>query len=73
MFGLDFADIRDFLISPEAQLRKEDPAYWGDPTVLAMDRLDAADRAAFAAIDRGVATLPPSDACRPAVDGDDRL
>ena len=53
--------VADFLISPEAQLRKEDPAYWGDPTVLAMDRLDAADREAFAAIDRGVATLPPSE------------
>ena len=31
--------VADFLISPEAQLRKENPAVWGDPTVLAMDRL----------------------------------
>ncbi|MBO0905847.1 ABC transporter substrate-binding protein [Jiella sonneratiae] len=52
--------VADFLISPEAQLRKEDPRYWGDPTVLAMDRLPPADRDAFAEIDRGVATLPPS-------------
>ena len=51
--------VANFLISPEAQARKEDPAIWGDPTVLAMDKLPPDDRAAFAAIDRGVATLPP--------------
>lgn len=53
--------VADFLLSPEAQLRKEDPAVWGDPTVLAMDKLDAAQRQAFAAVDRGVATLPPGE------------
>lgn len=53
--------VADFLISPEAQLRKENPAVWGDPTVLAMDRLSPDERAAFAAVDRGVATLPPSE------------
>ncbi|MBO0663348.1 ABC transporter substrate-binding protein [Jiella sp. MQZ9-1] len=52
--------VANFLISPEAQLRKEDPRYWGDPTILAMDKLPAKDREAFAKIDRGVATLPPS-------------
>nr|WP_246218053.1 ABC transporter substrate-binding protein [Jiella pacifica] len=52
--------VADFLISSEAQLRKEDPRYWGDPTVLAMDKLPEDDRDAFAAIDRGIATLPPS-------------
>ncbi|MCQ0988335.1 ABC transporter substrate-binding protein [Jiella marina] len=52
--------VADFLISPEAQLRKEDPRYWGDPTVLAMDKLEPADRDAFAEVDRGIATLPPS-------------
>ncbi|BDA86956.1 ABC transporter substrate-binding protein [Aureimonas sp. SA4125] len=51
--------VADFLLSPEAQARKEDPQYWGDPTVLAMDRLPPEDRAAFAAIDRGAATLAP--------------
>ena len=51
--------VADFLLSPEAQLRKEDPRVWGDPTVLAMDRLPAADRVAFANLPRGVATLPP--------------
>jgi len=53
--------VADFLLSPEAQLRKEDPTYWGDPTVLAMDRLPEADRAAFETVDRGVATLAPAD------------
>jgi putative thiamine transport system substrate-binding protein len=49
----------NFLISPEAQLRKQDPTYWGDPTVLAMTKLPEAHRAAFAALDLGVATLGP--------------
>ncbi len=53
--------VADFLISPEAQARKQDPAVWGDPTVLAIDRLPEADRAAFAALDLGVATLKPED------------
>ena len=52
--------VANFLISPEAQLRKEDPRYWGDPTVLAMDKLPEVDSGAFAEIDRGIATLPPS-------------
>jgi putative thiamine transport system substrate-binding protein len=47
----------DFLMSPEAQARKADPAIWGDPTVLAMDKLDDAGRRLFAAIPRGKATL----------------
>lgn len=51
----------DFLLSPEAQLRKQDPAVWGDPTVLNMDRLSAEDRAAFAEQPRGVATLAPDE------------
>ncbi|WP_457581816.1 ABC transporter substrate-binding protein [Ensifer canadensis] len=51
--------LADFLISPEAQLRKQDTQFWGDPTVLAMAKLSDTDRAAFAALDLGVATLPP--------------
>lgn len=53
--------VANFLISPEAQLRKEDPRYWGDPTVLSLDRLEEADRAAFKAIERGPATLAPDE------------
>lgn len=53
--------VADFLLSPEAQLRKEDPAQWGDPTVLQMTLLPAAERVRFEALSRGVATLPPQD------------
>ncbi|MEM9999873.1 MAG: ABC transporter substrate-binding protein [Pseudomonadota bacterium] len=49
----------NFLMSPEAQLRKQDVAIWGDPTVLAMDKLAPEEREAFAALDLGVATLKP--------------
>lgn len=37
----------DFLLSPEAQARKADLKIWGDPTVLALDKLTAEDRARF--------------------------
>ena len=39
--------VADFLLSPGAQARKADIRHWGDPTVLALDRLSAAERAAF--------------------------
>ncbi|WP_428426847.1 ABC transporter substrate-binding protein [Pararhizobium sp.] len=51
--------LANFLLSPEAQVRKQDPKIWGDPTVLALGKLPEADKAAFAALDLGVATLPP--------------
>jgi len=51
----------NFLISPEAQWRKQDPQIWGDPTVLAIDKLSPEDQARFAALDLGVATLPPEE------------
>jgi putative thiamine transport system substrate-binding protein len=41
--------LANFLLSPEAQARKADIAQWGDPTVLAIDKLPAAERARFAA------------------------
>ena len=37
----------NFLLSPEAQARKADITVWGDPTVLAVHKLDAADRQRF--------------------------
>ncbi len=52
--------VADFLISPEAQARKQDPAIWGDPTVLAMEALAPEDRARFDGLDLGIATLPPA-------------
>ena len=39
----------NFLLSAEAQARKADIAIWGDPTVLALDKLSPAERARFAA------------------------
>lgn len=55
----------NFLLSPEAQARMQDPDVWGAGTVLAMDRLDAADRALFDAVDLGVATLSPAELGEP--------
>lgn len=57
----------DFLLSPEAQARKQDPKVWGDPTVLAVDRLATDDKARFDALDLGIATLKP-DELGPALD-----
>ncbi|PTW62520.1 putative thiamine transport system substrate-binding protein [Breoghania corrubedonensis] len=53
--------VADFLMSPEAQARKQDPDVWGDPTVLDVDRLPAADKARFDELDLGIATLDPQD------------
>ncbi|MEO6974231.1 MAG: ABC transporter substrate-binding protein [Rhodoferax sp.] len=39
----------NFLLSPKAQARKADIQYWGDPTVLAMNKLPTAERALFTA------------------------
>lgn len=46
----------DFLLSPGAQARKQDPAIWGDPTVLALDRLTTEERAVFERLPQGIAT-----------------
>ncbi|MEM7299933.1 MAG: ABC transporter substrate-binding protein [Pseudomonadota bacterium] len=51
--------VANFLLSPEAQARKQDPNFWGDPTVLNVTKLSADDRKTFEAIDLGIATLPP--------------
>lgn len=51
--------VANFLLSPEAQARKQDPRVWGDPTVLALDRLTPAERALFDALPLGPATLAP--------------
>ena len=37
----------DFLLSPEAQLKKNDIKVWGDPTVLAIAKLPADQQTAF--------------------------
>lgn len=51
----------NFLISPEAQLRKQDPSIWGDPTVLDTTSLPQEFQAKFDSLDLGIATLKPSE------------
>ena len=51
--------VADFLLSPEAQAKKQDPSVWGDFTVLALDRLGPDDRRRFAALPLGPAALAP--------------
>ena len=53
--------LANFLLSPEAQARKQDPEVWGDPTVLNVEKLDEADKAKFASLDLGIATLKPEE------------
>ena len=49
--------VANFMLSAEAQAKKADEAVWGDPTVLAYDKLDADDKALFDALKNGPATL----------------
>jgi putative thiamine transport system substrate-binding protein len=51
--------VADFLLSPEAQAKKQDPIGWGDFTVLDLAALSSEDRARFDALDRGIATPDP--------------
>ena len=41
--------VANFLLSPAAQARKADIEQWGDPTVLALDKLSTSQKTAFAA------------------------
>jgi len=50
--------VANFLLSPEAQLKKADPAVWGDFPAIDVSRLDPAWREKFETQPRGVATLP---------------
>ncbi len=49
--------VANFLLSPEAQRRKADPAIWGDPSVLDPKKLSAAQRDELSA--REPTDLPP--------------
>ena len=53
--------LADFLMSPQAQAHKQDPKIWGDPTVLNISALSEPEKAAFAALDLGIATLKPEE------------
>lgn len=52
--------VANFMLSPEAQLRKANADIWGDPSVLSIAKLSESDQKAFAALPKGVATLGPA-------------
>ncbi len=51
--------VANFLLSPEAQARKQSAEHWGDDTVLALGKLSAEQRKLFDDLPRGPATLSP--------------
>ncbi len=53
--------VANFLMSPEAQARKQDIAHWGDETVLDVARLPPADRRLFDELPLGAASLTPEE------------
>lgn len=53
--------VANFLMSPEAQARAQDPAILGYGTVLDMVAITADQRAVFDSLDLGIATLSPAD------------
>ena len=53
--------VANFLMSPEAQARKQDITHWGDETVLAVGKLDPAGRKLFDELPLGVASLTPEE------------
>ena len=54
------AVVADFLLSPEAQLRKQDIRFWGDATVLTRDLLSPEQSQAFAELPGGEVLLSRS-------------
>ena len=53
--------VANFLMSPEAQARKQDPTYWGDGTVLDLAKLTPEEQGLFEGLPRGIATLGPQE------------
>ena len=53
--------VANFLMSPEAQARAQNPEILGYGTVLDMEALSEEDRAAFDALELGIATLSPAE------------
>lgn len=53
--------VANILLSPQAQVRAQDPNILGYGTVLDMAKLSASDRAAFDALELGIATLSPAE------------
>lgn len=59
--------VANFLLSPEAQLAKMDPAWWGDFPAIEVERLPETWQTRFAAVHMGNATLPPEELAKRAV------
>lgn len=53
--------VANFLMSPEAQARAQDPAILGYGTVLDMEAITAEERAVFDGLELGIATLTPAE------------
>jgi putative thiamine transport system substrate-binding protein len=53
--------LANFLLSPEAQARKQDPAIWGGLSVVSIAKLNRSDRELFDRLKPGAASLSPSD------------
>ena len=51
--------VANFLMSPEAQMQKQNPDIWGDSTVLSIRKLSEQNQQKFKVLPLGVATLPP--------------
>lgn len=49
--------VANFLLSPEAQLKKQNPTTWGDLSVLSYNTLKLSDQTKFDQLPRGIATL----------------
>ena len=49
--------VANFMLSPEAQIKKQTPTIWGDLSVLSYAKLPAAEQTKFDALPRGIATL----------------
>lgn len=49
--------VANFMLSPEAQIKKQMPTVWGDLSVLSYAKLSPEDQAKFDAIPKGIATL----------------
>jgi len=51
--------LANFLMSPEAQARKQNPDFWGSGTVLAINKLPVTEQNRFNNLKLGIATLRP--------------
>ena len=51
----------DFLISPKAQIKKQNKDFWGDPSVISVNKLSQNWRNKFSTLPRGIATLTNQD------------